>query len=155
MINFQLVNWYALLGLFITVILGFGTKYLVRHVAKSLPLESPNSELEPYWGKFRTMKAAGGMIGHVERPILFAALYLPNGWPILTSWLAFKLAYYWQSANFASFPSELPKEEEQMKWIVAKRQLGTHHAATALVGTGANIILALVGVSIAKWIRFQ
>ena len=154
MINFHLVNWYALLGLGVTVVLGFGTKCLVEHVANSLPLDSPNSDLEPYWDKLRKLKTGGKMIGHIERPIFFAALWLTYGWPILTSWLVFKLAYYWQGANFMAFPAELPKEE-QAAWIVAKRQLGTHHAATALVGTGANVILALVGVAVGKWIRFQ
>lgn len=154
MINFQLVNWYALLGLGVTVVLGFGTKCLVHHVANSLPLEPPSSALKPHWDKLREMKAAGGMIGHVERPIFFAALWIIGGWPILTSWLVFKLAYYWQGANFTSFPVDAPTEE-QAAWLVAKRQLGTHHAATALVGTGANIILALVGVAVGKWIRFQ
>lgn len=154
MINLQLVNWYALLGLTVTILLGFGTKCLVQHVAKSLPLESPNSELEPYWEQWRKTKTAGTMIGHVERPIFFAALWITGGWPILTSWLVFKLAYYWQSANFMAFPVEVPTKE-QAAWILSKRQLGTHHVATALVGTGANIIWALIGVAVGKWIRFQ
>jgi hypothetical protein len=153
-ISFQLVNWYALLGLGVTVILGFGTKCLVEHVGNSLPIESPNTDLEPYWDKLRKMKAAGSMIGHVERPIFFAALWITNGWPILTSWLVFKLAFYWQGANFTAFPVE-PPNKDQAAWLVAKRQLGTHHVATALVGTGANIVVALVGVAVGKWIRFQ
>lgn len=154
MINFHLVNWYALLGLGVTVVLGIGTKYLVAHVANSLPLDSPNSDLEPYWNKLRKMKTPGNMIGHVERPIFFAALWLTSGWPILASWLAFKLAYYWQSANFTAFPTELPTKE-QAGLLVAKRQLGIHHIATSLVGTGVNIIFALVGVAVGRWIRFQ
>lgn len=154
MINLELVDWYALLGLGVTVVLGFGTKCLVEQVGKSLPIEPPNADLDPYWDKLRTMKTAGSVIGHVERPIFFAALWIANGWPILSSWLVFKLAYYWQSANFTAFPLE-PPTKEQAAWLVAKRQLGTHHVATALVGTGVNIVLALVGVAIGKWIRFQ
>ena len=154
MINLQLVNWYALLGLGVTVILGFGTKGLVERVGNSLPMESPNSDLEPHWDKMRKMKMGGNIIGHVERPIFFAALWITGGWPILTSWLVFKLAYYWQSANFTAFPLE-PPNKEQAEWLVAKRQLGANHVATALVGTGANVILALVGVAVGKWIRFQ
>lgn len=111
-------------------------------------------DLDPYWEKLRKMKTAGSAIGHVERPIFFAALWITNGWPILSSWLVFKLAYYWQSANFTAFPLD-PPNKEQGAWLVAKRQLGTHHVATALVGTGANIVLALVGVAVGKWIRFQ
>lgn len=154
MINFQLVNWYALLGLGVTVVLGFGTRCLVRKVGESLPLESPSADLEPYWEKLRKMNTGGSAIGHVERPIFFAALWIANAWPLLASWLAFKLAYYWQSANFAAFPAEMPTNE-QAAWLVAKRQLGCNHVATALVGTGANIIIALVGVAIGRWIRFQ
>lgn len=154
MINFQLVNWYALLGLTVSVVLGFGAKRLVGKVANALPLESPNIDLEPYWDKLRKMETGGSMIGCVERPIFFAALWVTGGWPILASWLAFKLAYYWQSANFAAFPTEMPTKE-QAAWLVAKRQLGCNHVATALVGTGINIILALVGVAVGRWIRFQ
>ena len=154
MINFQLVDWYALLGLGVTMLLGLGTKCLVEYVGNSLQIESPNIDLDPYWDKLRKMKTAGGMIGNVERPIFFAALWITNGWPILSSWLVFKLAYYWQSANFTAFPIESP-DKEQAAWLVAKRQLGTHHVATALVGTGANIVLALIGVAVGKWIRFQ
>jgi hypothetical protein len=153
-INFQLENWYALLGLVVTLILGLGVKCLVGQVGKSLPMDSPNSELEPHWDKLRKMNTGGNFIGHVERPIFFAALWISGGWPILTSWLVFKLAYYWQGANFLTFPPELPKNDGAA-WIVAKRQLGANHVATALVGTGANIILALVGVAVGKWITFQ
>ena len=154
MINLQLVNWYALLGLSVTVALGFLTKCLVSRVTKSLPMESPNVDLEPYWERLRKMETGGSMIGHVERPIFFAALWISGDWPVLASWLAFKLAYYWQSANFAAFPNEMPNKE-QAAWLVAKRQLGCNHVATALVGTGANIIWALVGVAVGRWIRFQ
>lgn len=153
MISLQLVDWYALLGLAVTMILGFGTKCLVDLAGKSLPLDSPNAELEPFWEKLRKMKIAGSMIGYVERPILFAALWISSGW-LLTSWLAFKLAYYWQGAKFMEFPDETP-DKDKAAWLVSKRQLGSHHAATALVGTGANIVVALVGVAVGKWIRFQ
>ena len=42
-----------------------------------------------HWAKLRTMETGGGMIGHLERPIFFAALWIAGGWPILTSWLVF------------------------------------------------------------------
>lgn len=154
MINFQLVNWYVLLGLVVTILLGFGTKCLVRKVAASLPVDSPSADLEPHWDKLRKMETGGGAIGHVERPIFFAALWISGAWPLLASWLAFKLAYYWQNANFVAFPADMPTKE-QIPWLVSKRQLGCNHVATALVGTGANIIIALIGVAVGKWIRFQ
>ena len=135
----------AMIGLAVTLALGFGVKPLVKWVGDSLPIEPHNSDLEPYWAKLREMKAAGEWIGHIERPMFFAALWITNGWPILSSWLVFKLAYYWQGANFTSYPVE-PPSKEQAAYIVAKRQIGTHHVATSLVGTGANILIALIGV---------
>lgn len=153
-INFDLVNWYALLGLAVTIVLGLGTKCLVDHVRECIKIESPSNDLAPYWVNLREMKTAGGMIGFVERIIFFAALWIGNGWPILSSWLIFKLAYYWQGADFTSLPNELPNKE-QAAWIVAKRQIGTRHVGVVLVGTGANIIIAFIGVAVGKWIRFQ
>ena len=114
-------------------------------------MEAPSTEVEPYWDKLRKMQTGGSAIGHVERLLFFAALWVPSGWPILSSWLVFKLAYYWQSANFTAFPIE-PPNEKQAAWLVAKRQLGVNHVATALVGTGLNLLFAFVGVAIAKWI---
>jgi hypothetical protein len=97
------------------------------------------------------MQTGGGLIGHIERLLFFAALWISNnGWPILTSWLVFKLAYYWQGANFTAFPMEPPKSDEEASWLVARRQLGANHVATQLVGTGANILIALAAVATAR-----
>jgi len=87
------------------------------------------------------------MVGWVEPPIFFAALWMTGGWPLLASWLAFKLALYWQGANFTAFPAD-PPTADQLRYLHAKRQLGTRHIAITLVGTGANIIAAIVGVAI-------
>ena len=87
-----------------------------------------------------------------ERPIFFAAFWIAGAWPLISTWLVFKLAFYWQSANFTAFPQSAPDPKEA-EYLVAKRQLGTHHVATSLVGTAANIVLALVGVAVGKWVR--
>ncbi len=148
-------NWHVLIGLAVTVILGFGVGCLVRHVGNSLgPLQAPSSELTPQWAKLTSLETGGSWIGHVERPIFFAALWISGAWPILSSWLVFKLAFYWQSANFTAFPDSLQNERDA-EYLVSKRQLGAHHVATALVGTGANIVLALIGVAVGKWITLQ
>ena len=73
---------------------------------------------------------------------------------VAQSWLVFKLAFYWQSTNFSKFPDSSPNEREA-EYLVAKRQLGTHQVSTALVGTGANIVVALIGVAVGKWIRLS
>ena len=144
------LTWLTLIGLAATVVLGLSTGYFVRRVGSSLPMEAPSVDLEPYWEKLRKMQTGGNAIGHIERLLFFAGLWIPSGWPILTSWLVFKLAYYWQGANFTAFPVEPPKKE-QAAWLVAKRQLGANHVATALVGTGLNLLFAFAGVVVAKW----
>ncbi len=148
-------NWHALIGLAVTVLLGFGVGCLVRRVGDSIgPLPTPSPEVTQQWNQLTSQNTGGKWIGHVERPIFFAALWIAGAWPILSSWLVFKLAFYWQSANFTAFPETSPNEREAA-YLVAKRQLGTHHIATALVGTGANILLALVGLAVGKWIKLQ
>ena len=149
-------NWGVVIGLTITVFLGLGVGCLVRRVGAAIPIPPPNEEpqMVSLWTKLTTQNTGGSFIGHVERPIFFAACWL-NVWLLLSSWLVFKLAFYWQGANFAAFPPTLPKPMEEMAWVVAKRQMGTHHVATALVGTGANIVVALVGVVVGKWIKLQ
>ncbi len=102
-----------------------------------------------------SQKTGGWWIGLVERPIFFAALWISGGWPILGSWLVFKLGFYWQSSNYGAFPESSPADTAQARYLVAKVQLGTQHVAKALVGTGADIVLALIGVAVGKWIKLQ
>lgn len=151
MIIFQ-PDWRLLIGLAVTMLVGLGVGCLVHHVGDSLPVEPPNNELRPQWAKLTNQKTAGPWIGLLERPIFFAAFWSPNMWPIMSTWLAFKIAFYWQGVNFSQFPLTLT-EEKDANYLVAKAQLGTRRVATALVGTSANILLALVGVAVAKWIK--
>jgi len=148
-------DWQVLIGLAVTVVLGFGVGCLVRRVGESIgPFTAPSPETNSQWTRWTSQKTGGSWIGHVERPIFFAALWISGAWPILASWLVFKLGFYWQGSNFTAFPITPPNEREA-DYLVAKRHLGTLHVTTALVGTGANIVLALVGVAVGKWIKLQ
>jgi hypothetical protein len=142
----------VLAGLLVTVLLGFGVGCIVERAGKRLRAAPPSDEPETVaqWEALLKHSTGGSWIGHVERPIFFAACWL-QGWLLITGWLVFKLAFYWQGANFTAFP-RTPPDEAQLRWLISKRQLGTHHVATALVGTGANIVVALVGVAVGKWI---
>ena len=97
------------------------------------------------------MKTAGTAIGLIERPIFFAAFWLALPW-LIPAWLVTKVSFYWQGANLAAFPEKL--NEETLTWQVAKRGYATRQASVALIGTGANIIVALIGVAAGKWILF-
>ena len=147
-------NWHAIIGLVVTVVLGFGVGCLVRRVGDSIgSLPPPSEETANQWATLVAQNTGGFWIGHIERLIFFASLWIQT-WPILSSWLIFKLGFYWQSANFTKFPDSSPDKKEA-DYLIAKRQLGNHHVATVLVGTGANIVAALIGVTVGKWITFQ
>jgi hypothetical protein len=140
----------VLIGLAVTVILGLGVGPLIRCVGNSLPLPPPSTTSADRWKYLTDQQTGGAWIGRVESPIFFAACWL-GAWLLIASWLVFKLGFYWQSANFTAFPATAPDEKE-LDYLIAKRLLGTHHVATALVGTGANIVAALVGTAIGRWI---
>lgn len=145
--------WYIGTGFFITVFLGFGVDPLVRRAGNFVGAPQPPSpSLRKEWKRLMGLNTGGRYIGRVEQPIFFAALWIPEAWPLLASWLVMKTAFYWQSANFTAFP-ELPPSPRAARYLVAKRHLGAHHVATALVGTGANIVSALVGVMVGRWLE--
>jgi hypothetical protein len=144
------------LGLVVTLILGLGVGCLIKRVGNAIPLPPPNphdQESTATWTQLVGQSTGGSWIGHFERPLFFAACWL-HAWLLITGWLVFKAAFYWQGANFTAFPRTMP-DATQLRWVAVKRQLGTHHVATALVGTAANIVVALVGVAVGKWIKLQ
>lgn len=151
----QVLALRVLFGLAVTMVLGMGVGCLVERVRRSIPTPPPSEapEIVELWQELIGQTAGGHWIGYVEKPLFFAACWL-QAWLLLTGWLVLKLGFYWQSANFAAFPRNLP-DEAQLRWVIAKRQLGTHHTATALTGTGANILVALIGVAAGKWVTFQ
>jgi hypothetical protein len=147
-------NWSAILGLGVTVLLGsILVRHLVKKVGDSIKVPAPSTDqtMVDAWGTLMGQATGGALIGFLERLIFFAAAWV-QGWLLITGWLVFKLAFYWQGANFTAFPEKLP-DEFQMRWLVSKRTLGTHYVATALVGTAANIVVALIGVAVGKWIK--
>ncbi len=152
MISIQ--HWPVLIGLAVTIFLGFGVGPLIRHVGKSLPRKEPSPETTLQWERLTNLKTGGCWIGFFERLIFFAALWISGAWPILSSWLVFKLALYWQGVNVGAFPGSSPSAAE-VDYLVAKRQIGVHHITKVLVGTGANIVLALIGVTVGRWIKLQ
>lgn len=139
-------------GLFWTMVLGLGVGPFVRMATTSVgELSPPSARVAEEWKALTERNKGGFWIGWIERPIFFAAFWMPGSWLILSSWLIFKLAVYWQSSNFAQLPND-PPEVTGVRYLTAKWKLGTHQTTTLLVGTGANIILALFGVAVGRLI---
>jgi hypothetical protein len=141
-------DWQIIIGLAVAVVLSLGVGTLVRLVGNSLPLPSPSKDRAEQWKRLADQQTGGKWIGRFEVTMFFAACWF-QAWLLITGWLVFKLGFYWQSTNFAAFPAE-PPDADQMDYMIAKRYLGTHHVATALIGTAANIVAALIGYAIAK-----
>jgi hypothetical protein len=155
-ISFPRAKWGVLAGLIVTMLLGAGVGCLVKEVGEAIPLPPPASsdpKILAAWERLVGQSTGGAWIGRLERLIFFAGCWF-QGWLLITGWLVFKLAFYWQGANFTAFP-RTPPNADQLDWMATKRQVGTHHVATALVGTGANIVIALIGVAVGKWSQVQ
>lgn len=155
MLVIQAAELQLIIGLSVTIVLGCGVGLIVRCVGRLIPIPPPNEKPETVrlWTRLIEQTTGGAYIGFFERLIFFAAFWIGASL-ILSSWLVFKLALYWQGANFTAFPEKAP-DNEDLAWLVAKRQLGTHHVATVLVGTAANIVAGLVGVAVGQWIKLQ
>lgn len=139
-----------LVGLGVTIALGAKhVKQLVDTAAAPIELTPPSPRVAKEWANFISRPTAGALVGSIERPIFFFALWVSGGWLVLTTWLAFKLAVYWQNSNFAALPKE-PPESQDVKWIDSKWRLGSHQTAKLLVGTGAGILCAMAGVLVGK-----
>ena len=140
-----------LVGLLVTFILGlFFSPWLSNVVRSHLdPRTSSNAILAAVWPcEVTSLSEAGFRTGLVERVIFFAAVWISGAWWLLTSWLVFKTAIYWQGSDFTKFwgaPSKNPK------YFIDVYNLRRYHAEAVVVGTGANIVFALVGFVVGKY----
>jgi len=147
-------DWHAVLGLAVAIASGPLIGRFLAHVRTQLsdvPLPTTDAKIAEQWQHFINVKTAGTEIGLVERPLFFAALWVQLYW-LIPAWLVMKTAFYWQGANFAALPQEPPATPEAMAWQAAKRRYGTARVSLALIGTGANIVVAFLGVAAGKWI---
>jgi hypothetical protein len=132
---------------------------------RNFPL--PTMISEEVWRREILEPTKGGAeLGYVESTILFAAFWVTNGWPLLVSWLGFKLASKW---NTWTTLGEIPKRVREIK-LIDDRQETTELQAederdlrarvyrtsqshrVFVIGTGANIVIALGGVALGKMV---
>jgi hypothetical protein len=98
------------------------------------------------------MCGGGIAIGIVEQLIFFGAIWT-EGWVLLGSWMAFKLASKWEAGKFLSKVLEdLGTPPSKLDLAVGVSQAISQRYVTFLFGTGANIIAAFAGVLFARWL---
>jgi hypothetical protein len=138
-----------LLGLFATLVLGFGVKPLIDCAKKSMVLPAPNATLEREWAALMKGNEGGRVLGYLERFFFFGAFWgEANG--AAAAWLAFKVASKWNAwSNVISVPKEI-EGLDPIQFLIARRCWGSHLLTTFLIGTLANILAGGLGVFVGK-----
>jgi len=138
-------------GLLIALLLGLFVGPLVGKVEKLIEIPEPQASKE-VWAFLMVRGSTGYILGAVEQAIFFVALWA-DGWPLLASWLAFKVASKSQSwAHVSQFPAPPPISEVAATnhYAMLRHKWVARRYAAFVVGTGANILLAAFGVAIGR-----
>jgi hypothetical protein len=137
-------------GFLVTVFFGSIVSYVLKYATQKIPLDPPqtaNDTQKDQWKILVEGNEGGAVIGYIERTIFFAAILL-NQPLIIGTWLAFKVASKWQVwGDIISVPNKIEGIDD-LDLLKAKRQWGSHLFVTFLVGTGWNIIAAMLGVAV-------
>jgi hypothetical protein len=133
----------------LTVVLGVTLRPLLKRATSSIDLTPPNGVDGALWNKLIGESKVGWWIGSLERFLLLAGFWIPE-YTIIGGWLAFKLAAKWEVwKNIHQVPAKLEGTSD-FEYFVARHQLGSFMFTRFLVGTLANILIALVSSYIGK-----
>jgi len=148
---------WAAVGLGFTLGMGHcAVPFLMRTAARDISLNAPSPRLEQGWKELRRAKEGGRIIGWLERTLFFVALLQPStnaGSLVIGGWLTFKLGAKWQiRSHLLTMPDSLP-DTNDVDYLIARTRLASHIFVTFIVGTLANILLALVGVGVTAFGR--
>src|SRR5262249_32475194 len=132
-------------GLFVTIFLGwFSGLFLRRSVSLSLPKEFEH---------FSDSLARGGgpQTGFLERVLFFAAFWAKE--PLLiAAWLAFKVASKWAAWQHIVKIPEAVKYATEQDYLRHKSILSSHLLSRFLNGTLYNVICAMIGWTVGKYL---
>ena len=149
----------AVVGALVTAAVGH---VVVRRVLNSVEasmlrpwggiLPAPSWVEQPVWDDSWKRQGGGPYVGFVEQIIIFASFWADGGWPLLASWLAFKVACQWESWKHSSGLVDLAKERPAATAadLLAIQRWVAIRYVTFLVGTGANIVIALAVAAVAR-----
>jgi hypothetical protein len=138
-------------GLVLALLLGLCVGPLLGKVEKFIEIPEPKASKE-VWDFVMVRSGTGVILGAVEQAIFFVALWT-DGWPLLASWLAFKVASKWQSwTHVAQLPPPPPPADAAAtsEYAILRHKWVARRYITFVVGTGTNILLAAFGVAIGR-----
>ena len=136
----------------LVLFLGFLAEPLVKRVRNKTSLLLPssfNEKQRAQWTELTEGNEGGKFIGWIERFMFFVAL-LSSAEQLLIAWLAFKVASKWNAwTNVIAVPKEVG-ELNDLDFLIARRRWASNVLATFLVGTGFNILVAILGVAVTR-----
>ena len=104
------------------------------------------------WDVILARGGSGPILGAIEQAIFFIAFWV-EGWALLASWLAFKVASKWQSwTHVAQLPAPPPPDQIEAlnEYVILRHNWVARRYMTFVIGTGANILLAALGALIGR-----
>jgi hypothetical protein len=148
-----------ILGLAFTLILGY---FIVDHVLEKIDAEvkrqmvtipHPPPVPQNIWEEeMLGAKHGGEQLGHLERFIFFAAFVMDGGWVIAASWLAFKVAFKWESWGQLKEIASYLQDKEHLETIRALTYRVQRANRRFIIGTALNVAIGLVGAGIASYL---
>ena len=140
---------HILLTLTLTIALGWPIEALLHAIGKKIEIPRPNRIPESEWKELTMIpgRPGGRWIGHIERFLFFVSII--TGVPELTvAWLAFKVASKWEAwGNVYKIPPKLHRATE-FEFFLARTRWGSRTFQRSVVGTGANLAAAFIGVGL-------
>ena len=126
----------------------------MERVGREIPLPPPSSSSErqrAQWEELTLGNEGGVLIGWIERFMFFGALWLGAGAELLIgAWLAFKVASKWNAwTNVTEVPQKLEGLDD-LDFLIARRRWASNVLTTFLVGTGFNILVAILGAAVTR-----
>ncbi len=117
-------------------------------------IPAPSWMEQGFWDAVWKRQGGGGYLGFIEQIIFFASFWT-DGWPLLAAWLAFKVACQWESWKHSDGLIDLAKkqtyktgdEKQNAIDLLAIQRWVSVRYMSFLVGTGANIVIALATVA--------
>jgi hypothetical protein len=142
---------HVLIGLVVTILLGFGVSPVMDYAKKSMHLPPPSEATADQWSQLMKGRESGAVLGWLERFMFFAA-FLAGADIAVAAWLAFKVASKWNAwENVITVPKALEGVSE-LDFLIARRAWGSHVLMTFLIGTAYNVVAGLLGAATARHI---
>lgn len=144
-------------GLISLYCFGFWVNWLIKKI-KIYADESPPEGIQPErWEKIihipKNSQIPIRWLGNFERIFFFLSFWIGSP-ELIAGWLAFKLGSKWEIwHSIIKVPTEIQDTIDPLEYMAARNRWGSSTLQRWLVGTIANVLVALVCVGIGKFVH--